>query len=144
MAYFEPWAWILTALLIFLCKNKSSSLNNISRKQETFLPLCVLLSDLWKPPVKSPECLLYMYIHTLLIFLSCVNINLTKWRSHCLFCSSHGEHNMALVRGASSFWLKETASTVWDSFFMGRYPDGSNEAFLLTTHLLKIPNHHQV
>lgn len=51
---------------------------------------------------------------------------------------------MALVRGASSFWLKETVSTVWDSFFMGRYPDGSNEAFLLTTHLLKIPNHHQV
>lgn len=47
---------------------------------------------------------------------------------------------MALVRGASSFWLKETVSTVWDSFFMGRYPDGSNEAFLLTTHLLKVPN----
>lgn len=50
---------------------------------------------------------------------------------------------MALVRGASSFWLKETVSTVWDSFFMGRYPDESNEAFLLTTHLLKIPNHRQ-
>lgn len=86
-------------------------------------------------------------LHTLLIFLSCVNINLTKWRSNCLFCSSrssHGEHNMALVRGASSFWLKETVSTVWDSFFMVRYPDGSNEAFLLTTHLLKIPKHHQV
>lgn len=58
-------------------------------------------------------------------------------------CTSHGEHNMALVRGASSFWLKETVSTVWDSFFMGRYPDGSNEAVVLTTHLLKIPNHHQ-
>lgn len=51
---------------------------------------------------------------------------------------------MAFVRGASSFWLKETVSTVWDSFFMGRYPDGSNEAFLLTTHLLKIPKHHPV
>lgn len=51
---------------------------------------------------------------------------------------------MALVRGASSFGFKETVSTVWDSFFMGRYPDGSNEAFLLTTHLLKISKHHQV
>lgn len=55
-----------------------------------------------------------------------------------------GAHNMALVRGASSFWLKETVSTVWDSFFMGRYPGGSNEAFLLTTHLLKIPTYRQV
>lgn len=51
---------------------------------------------------------------------------------------------MAFVRGAPSFWLKETVSTVWDSLFMGRYPDGSNEAFLLTTHLLKIPNRHKI
>lgn len=50
---------------------------------------------------------------------------------------------MALVRGASSSGLKETVSTVWDSFFMGRNPDGSNEAFLLTTHLLKISKHRQ-
>lgn len=73
---------------------------------------------------------------------NCVNINLTKLRANCLSCSSlssHGEHNMAFVRGASSFWLKETVSTVWESLFMGRCPDESNEAFLLTTHLLKIP-----
>lgn len=91
-----------------------------------------------------------MYItHTSWLFggTNCVNINLTKLRIRCLFCSSHfshGEHNMAFVRGAPSFWLKETVSTVWDPLFMGRYPDGSNEAFLLTTHLLKIPNHHKV
>lgn len=51
---------------------------------------------------------------------------------------------MAFVRGAPSFWLKETVSTVWDSLFMDRYPDESNEAFLLTTNLLKIPNHHKI
>ena len=50
-----------TALFIFLGKNKSSRLNNISRKKETFLPLWVPLSDLWTPPVKPPEPLLYMY-----------------------------------------------------------------------------------
>lgn len=72
-----------------------------------------------------------------------VNINLTKLRTNCLSCSclsSHGEHNMAFVRGALSFWLKETVSTVWESLFMDRYPDGSNEAFLLTSNLLKIPS----
>lgn len=146
LACFESWAWTLTVLFIFLCKNKSSSLKKISRKQETFFTLWVpfLIYGNHQSRLQSVCCT--CTLHTLLIFLSCVNINLTKWRSNCLFCSSrssHGEHNMALVGGASSFWLKETVSTVWDSFFMGRYPDGSNEAFLLTAHLLKIPNHHQ-
>lgn len=45
---------------------------------------------------------------------------------------------MALVRGASSFWLKETVSTVGICLSWAD-PDGSNEAFLLTTHLLKYP-----
>lgn len=113
-------------------------------RRPSFLWGCPLLIDGNHQPCLRSACC--TCTHTLPMSLSCVNINLTKWRSHCLFCSSrfsHGEHNMALVRGASSFWLKETASTVWDSFFMGRYPDGSNEAFLLTTHLLKIPHHHQ-
>lgn len=51
---------------------------------------------------------------------------------------------MAFVRGAPSFWLKETVSTVWDLLFMARYPDESNEAFLLTAHLLKISNYRKV
>lgn len=38
-------------------------------------------------------------LRTLPIFLSCVNINLTKWRSNCLFCSSRSSH------GAHTIWL---------------------------------------
>lgn len=73
-ACFEPWAWTVMALFIFPYKNKSSSLNNISVKQETFLPLWVPLRDLWKPPVESPEPLLYTYTaHTW--FLEAVSIS---------------------------------------------------------------------
>lgn len=127
-------------------QKEAKSLKKYSKRIDNF-PLSTL-SDIWSQQSITQVITGNVHYTRFWVFwANCVNINLIKLRTNCLFCSSHsshGEHNMAFVRDAPSFWLKETVSTVWDSLFMGRYPDGSNEAFLLTTHLLKIPSHHKI